>query len=227
MMLAAGTTAPDALTAVETVGAVIAGGVGTVLLLLPGWTVMRVYQGGRRQPQLSDRELVALTAFWGVIVQLLILAWTVPLTLSVARDGPLKHVWDIVAWTVGAIYGIPIVLGLVARTVTFMIDRVQAGWLNWFLRRLDLTRGQQAADGWTYMFAGLEKGAYLRVRLRDGKVVLGEFGRTSLAGDTWASRDLFLQKRWTADAKGGFKARAKNCNGVWLNAADIELIEVY
>jgi hypothetical protein len=80
------------------------------------------------------------------------------------------------------------------------------------LKRLGIDPGHQVQSGWNQMF-GRRGTAFLRVTLKDDRVVGSYYGDGSLAGYSAHTQDLFIVERWELDDDGWFtqKRRAPRC----------------
>jgi Family of unknown function (DUF6338) len=219
-------TGSDIVTGISTV---LGGGLGSILLLLPGWVVVRVYHRGDRGPALTDREFVALALFWALIVQLALLWLTVPLVEALLRDGIGPHVGMALLWVALAIYVLPVALGLVTRVGAVWVERIPTDQVRGLLRRLVLSPSDRTADAWSWAFRRAdERGAMVRILLKDGKTtILGKYGSESFAPADPGQRDLFLQELWTATDTGWFERRHPRARGVWIAGDQIAKIEFF
>jgi hypothetical protein len=211
------------LEAIKSVLVFITQGIGaTILLLMPGYILGVVYRG-LRAPQLSERAFIAITAFGGMIVHLLMLFWTVPLITRILRDGASRHVLQIAAWAFVVLIIVPIVVGsLLAQLSEIRRPR----WLLQLLRITGLSAITRTADAWNWIFRQ-ERAAYVRIQLKDGKMILGWFGDKSFASSDATLRDIYLEQLWNADQTGWFQEAQPDTAGMWIRGDEIEYVEFY
>ena len=69
--------------------------------------------------------------------------------------------------------------------------------------------------------------AFVRVTLRDGRVVGGYFGNRSFAGYTADTPDLYLEQRWELNDNDWFQKPADRTLGVYMRAEEIVSAEFY
>lgn len=62
---------------IEALTTLIGGLGGTILLLMPGYVLGKVYSRGVRGPELSEQIFIATTAIGGVLTHALMLWWTI------------------------------------------------------------------------------------------------------------------------------------------------------
>lgn len=94
------------------------------------------------------------------------------------------------------------------------------------LRRANINLAHATPSGWEHFFLqGTE--AFVRVTLKDGRVVGGYFGNASFAGYTVETPDLFLEQRWALNADDWFVAPAAATRGIYLRAEAIVSVEFY
>ena len=81
---------------------------------------------------------------------------------------------------------------------------------------------------WDYAFRPGRPGAYVRVYLKNRDVPLaGKLGKSSLAGVSPGSHDLFLEEAWELDEDGWFAQSAPATRGLWVAGDQIEFVEMF
>lgn len=209
------------------------GGIGgTVLLLLPGYVLGKVFGRGVRAPDVSDRAFIAASAVGGMICHLLWLGWTIPLARALVRDWQASagltvgHYVQTAAWFTVVLLVTPAVLGAVVAWAS-ALSRPER--LVWVLEQLGLTSALRTGEAWNWRFRQLalsKQGAWLRIRLKDGAgVFLGKFGPESLASSNPESRDIYLEQSWPVDEQGTPIEGADSIPGVWVAGDRILSIE--
>lgn len=81
-------------------------------------------------------------------------------------------------------------------------------------------------SGWEHFFL-TDRTCFVRVSLKDGRVVAGRFGEQSFAGYTAETPDLFLEERWVLDEKDWFSEPVAGSLGVYIRADEIVSVEFY
>ena len=201
---------------------VLQGLVGTILLLMPGYLLGIAYGRGLRGPAPSERVFVANAAVGSVVVHLLALAWTLPLATAVLRDGPRPHTLAIAAWASVVLVVVPVVLG----ASLAMLARLRTpAWAAHFLGWLGLSATVRIAEAWNWTFSQ-QFPAYVRIRLKDDRIVLGWYGANSFASSDAAVRDLYVEQEWISE-DGWFKKPYPATGGIWLNGSDIMTVEFF
>lgn len=211
-------------------GDIVGGAFGTLLLLLPGWVLVTVYDRGTPGPPASDRTFASGTAFGGVLVHLLAAWWTVPLLLAVLQDGPVRHAYEIVDWAAVVLLIAPALLGAFLSWISDEADRVPWAWLRGLSYRLGFSTTVRTPDAWPIAFRDQRgQGRFVIVTLRDtaGSRVLGKYGMHSAASSDSSRHDLYLQQVWVADADGWFDKPSEASKGIWIAGDEIRSVEFY
>jgi hypothetical protein len=206
----------------EIVVSVLAGVGGVVLLFMPGYILGVVYGRGMRGHELSESAFAAATAIGGVTIQLIWLFWTIPLIRAIADDGLEDHVLQVILWGAVVLIATPALLGAV---LAWLSDRTSPGWLVRILRVIGLASSVRTTEAWNWVFRqGFP--AYVRVRLKDGHVVLGYYGPGSAASQDAASPDLYLITQYASDG-GKFGSELPRSKGVWIAGDQIASVEFF
>lgn len=150
------------------------------------------------------------------------LFWTVPLATQVIRDGPQSHIVEIAAWTLVVLIVVPTLVGA---ALALLADVRSPRWLHRLLSRVGLSSSTRMAEAWNWVFSR-RLPAYVRVRLSDGRMILGWYGGRSFASSDPSLRDLYLEEQWVAD-EGRFREPYPSTRGVWLNGSEIVSVEFF
>jgi hypothetical protein len=102
----------------------------------------------------------------------------------------------------------------------------RSGARTWVLARAGIDAVHATPSGWEHFF---QKGyrAFLRVTLKDGRVVAGYFGNRSFAGYTADTPDLYLEQRYQLNEQDWFDGAAPGTLGVYVRADEIVSVEFY
>jgi hypothetical protein len=178
----------------KAVMAFLLGGIGaTIIFVMPGYLLGVAYGRGIRGPAPSERAFIANAAVGTIVVHLLMLPWTVPLATAVVRHGPAGYVFQIALWTGVVLIVVPTLLGA---AVALLGEVRSPDWLHRLLGRVGLSSVTRIAGAWNWVFSrGFP--AYVRVRLSDGRTVLGLFSDRSFASSDAAVPDLYLEQQWS------------------------------
>lgn len=212
----------------------IAGIIVGVSLVLPGFIIADLAEARRAQRLArSDWELVLRALIYALVLQSVVLltGWT---TWLISDAGLLRHgkhgakpIWES---HVGAIALYVVIVILVAPTIVGLV-------LGWILRRAEsrgslswihyALGGRDARDAWDYIFLRYGAG-FVLVHLKPGvpersPFLVGKFGRTSWAAQTpAASRDVYFEEVWPAEADGQIVNEFAVERGVWLDSEQID-----
>lgn len=112
-----------------------------------------------------------------------------------------------------------------------LIAEVARRWARWSWRQklldwANVSTVHGTPSGWEHFF---QQGnlAFVRVTLKDGRVVGGYFGNRSFAGYTADTPDLYLEQRWELNDKDWFEKPADQSLGVYVRAEEIVSAEFY
>lgn len=203
------------VTALEGIGA-------TILVLMPGYLLGIVYSKGLRGPQLSEKAFVAATAVGAAVVHLTMLFWTAPLFERVIADGPQDHILEIAVWSATVLIVVPVALGVF---LGFLSDVKSPEWLCTVLKAVGLSSTVRTTEAWNYVFRqGFP--AYVRVRLKENRLVLGWYGPGSAASQDASAKDLYLERVYES-TDGTFGAPYPRTRGVWISGEEIVAIEFF
>lgn len=102
----------------------------------------------------------------------------------------------------------------------------RCSWRQKLLDRANVSAVHGTPSGWEHFF---QQGnlAFVRVTLKDGRVVGGYFGNRTFAGYTADTPDLYLEQRWELNDKDWFERPADQSLGVYLRAEEIVSAEFY
>jgi hypothetical protein len=89
---------------------------------------------------------------------------------------------------------------------------------GWILDRYD--------NAWDYFFLK-KRECWIRVHLKDGRMVGGFMGTDSFASLYPNSGHLYLQEVWELDQNGQFQARATQTAGMILSPDNYNFVELY
>ena len=199
-------------------------GIGaTVLFLAPGYLLGVAYARGVHRGGTTDREFVTKAVIGALLVHALALAWTLPLLRGVLRDGPDRHAAGITAWALAVVLIAPTLLGRALAE----LGRVRQPAIRRILDFAGLTEAKRAIDAWTFLFLQNQP-AYVRVRLRDGTIILGYYGPRSFAAYDAAVRDIYLERGYRPSTAGRlFGEGYQRYQGVWIDGGQIAAIEFF
>ncbi len=121
---------------------------------------------------------------------------------------------------VSVVIVIPLVLAVTGATWHRSGVRVR------LLRKVGLSEAHGTRSGWDAMFS--RKGsAMIRIRLKDGRVVGGWYGGSSLAAYSDHGGDVFVSERWEFDDDNWFQQPATDSLGIWVAGDQIAIVEMY
>ena len=219
---------------IETLTTFLGGLGGTILLLMPGYVLSKVYSRGIRGPELSEQVFVATTAMGGVITHTLMLWWTILLfgdLRSAFQSGSTAALISlfpaVIAWVVVVLFLLPAFLGGIAARITDVRAGAVVPILEWF----GLSTAKRTSEAWTWIWGELSRnkeGRWVKVILKgDGGAYLGAFGTNSLVSSDAQIPDIYLEQKWELDAEGQPLAGNIPNNGVWISGNEISSVEFY
>ncbi|MFG3340645.1 DUF6338 family protein [Glycomyces sp. NPDC048151] len=201
--------------------AIVSGLAITVLFTVPGYLLHTAYSRGMRTPEAQDRVFLARTVVGSLIVQALALPWTVHL-LEQARAG-VASPWNMAAWALVVLVAAPVVAGSLAAAV------VRLRRPHWFAAVLDFTglaHHVRVPDAWQWHFSDRQP-YYVRVHLKDQRIVLGYLGSRSFAASGSPNRDLYLERQYAPGEGKVYGPAVPGSGGVWINGDEIAFVEFH
>jgi hypothetical protein len=219
---------------IEALTTLIGGLGGTILLLMPGYVLGKVYSRGVRGPELSEQIFIATTAIGGVLTHALMLWWTILLlgdlrrAIDAGSSAALVSLYPLIlGWVFVVLFLLPAFLGGLAARITDTRDGRLLSIVEWF----GLSTSKRTAEAWTWIWGELSRsgeGAWIKVILKDDAgAYLGAFGTNSLVSSDARIRDIYLEQKWELDEEGKpLRTNIPN-RGVWISGDEISSIEFY
>lgn len=197
---------------------------GTVAFLMPGYLFGAAFRKGLPRPEVTEHGFVAASAAGGVAIHLASLPWSYHLYQLLVRHGQHRLPLPVlISWGFVVLLVAPLTLGFALSVVS---DLTSPEWLNWLLTKLGLATSERLHEAWDLAFCRMG-GAWVRVTLKNGRRVLGMYGKRSFASAEPARRGLYIQEEWVGSPDGQFKQRVPGTNGTWISADAIERIEFF
>lgn len=195
-----------------------------VLLAVPGYVLGVVSARGARDPDGSEQAFLARTALGSVLVHGSLMWWTTPLMLAVRAHGFRPYVAELTGWIFVVCLAMPLLLGNIE---AWLSARHPESWIGRLTAVLGIAGANRAANAWSDVVEGRTDAAgYVRVSLRDGRVMWGFFGRRSYASTDSRMHDLYLERAYEPDATG-LLVEIEHSRGFWVNGDDIVTIEFF
>ncbi|WP_217213262.1 DUF6338 family protein [Streptomyces sp. AC550_RSS872] len=190
-----------------------------VLLVLPGVSYQFLRERLRgpvaRESNLGERVLRAVTASI-LLDSLYAIVLGPPLVRAVRGDG--RAGWDGVVQQ-------PRLAGLLALVLFIAVPAAAAGCASVWQRRRLPTRYRAAPSAWDHVFR--HRGScFVRVRLKDGTWLGGWYGSRSYATSYPEPSELFLESAWRMNSDGSFADRVERTAGLYIRAADADVVEL-
>jgi hypothetical protein len=201
--------------------AVVSGLAVPVLFTVPGFLLYSAYTRGLRSPEPHDRLFLARTVVGSLIVHSLALPWTIRL-IEELTEGT-SSAWEFAAWALVVLVAAPVLAGSVAATV------VRLRRPRWVVAALDYTalaHHVRTPDAWQWHFSQ-RRPNFVRVHLKDHRVVLGYLGSRSFAASDPSRRDLFLERQFMAGTGKVYGPPVPSSGGVWINGDEIAFVEFH
>ncbi len=195
--------------------------------VMPGFVTVELTQRQRAVRSGGDAQSVVLRAlFYALLIHLVWSWWTWDLVRGLLRGDWAGALLPVVEWAVVVLVLSPIAVGLPLNHVLCAAE--SKGTLSWWHYALG---GRDARDAWDVVFQrAAAGGAWVLVHLKGDqpdapRVVLGKYGKGSVAGQSPAEHDLYLQELWAADSIGRPVEQLDPPRGMWV--AKEEIAELY
>jgi hypothetical protein len=186
-----------------------------VAAVLPGFVTVELTQRQRAVQNGGDAQSVVLRALFYAVQDLTGGHWQ-------------DHLDEVITWTIVVLVVSPILVGVPLNHV--LRDAESKGSLSWWHYALG---GRDARDAWDVVFQRATiDGAWVLVHLKGDepaspRVVLGKYGKRSVAGQSPAEHDMFLQELWAVDELGHPVAMLDPPRGMWVAKEGIAELYVF
>jgi hypothetical protein len=192
-----------------------------ILVVTPGYILARSTREVIAFDKNSSDIFLLLPAIaGGTTIQLLLYPWSNRI-YDFYRDGALRqHSEEFILWGLSTLFVVPLILGVVIGQLS-NVDRVDS-----FLDKIGLGYIDRMPSAWDYVLR-LEQSAYVKVYLKDGGIIGGEFSTKSFASTNPHRPDLFLEKVWHLDKNHDFAEALVDNWGVWITHDSISHIEFF
>lgn len=192
-----------------------------ILVVTPGYILARsTREVIAFDKKSSDIFLLLPTIASGTTIQLLLYPWS-NRVYDFYKDGTLRqHSEEFTLWGLSALFVVPLILGVVIGQLS-NID-----WVDSFLDKIGLGYVDRTPSAWDYVLR-LEQSAYVKIYLKDGRVIGGEFSTRSFASTNPDRPDLFLERAWRLDEDHDFSQALVDNWGVWITHDSISHIEFF
>jgi hypothetical protein len=179
-----------------------------VAFVIPGFISLKCYQllfPGKEQP--TSDQLVDAVAYSAINYALL----SLPILWVETAGLYATNQWTYYAFYVCVIFFAPVVWVLAwkfIRTRTFFQQHVP----------------HPTGKAWDYVFSSQKTPCWVKVHLKDGKVIGGYYGLKSFTSSAPADEQIYLEESWQLNDSGGFVRRHRRTHGV-LVTCDVSHIE--
>lgn len=198
-----------------------------VAAVLPGFVTVELTQRQRAVQSGGDAQSVVLRAlFYALLIHLAWSWWTWGLVHELTNGAWEDELWPVVEWALVVLVASPVLIGLPLNHVLRAAE--SKGTLSWWHYALG---GRDARDAWDVVFQrATVEGAWVLVHLKGDepdapRIVLGKYGKGSVAGQSPADHDLYLQELWSVDASARPVGKLHPPRGMWV--AKEEIAEIY
>lgn len=203
------------------VAALVSGLAVTILFTVPGFLMHSAFLRGMRRPESHDRVFLARAVAGSLLVQAAGLPWTLPLIGRL--DGGVASSWEIAAWVLIVIIIGPVLAGSVLAAA---IRLRRPRWLAVFLDFVGLAHHVSTPDAWQWHFSR-RRPHYVRVHLKDQRVVIGYLGSQSFASSDSSNRDLYLERQYAYRDGKAYGPAVPASDGVWISGDEIAFVEFH
>lgn len=125
-----------------------------------------------------------------------------------------------VLWGFTLVFAVPAVFGIGLPRLT------NVRWVNSQLDKVGLGYVDRTPSAWDFVLRQ-ERGGFMRIRLKDGGVIGGEFFSGSFASTTPDRADLDLERAWQLDENGNFAQPLVDGQGIWIAHDTMQYIEFF
>jgi len=190
-----------------------------LVLVLPGvfYQAVRERLSGVRaaenEPQNRLLRAIAAGALLDAVYAVAVGPWLVELMAGTASEpfsGVLKH---------------PRLAGLTGLLLVVVVPSAVAWAEGWWTRRRARARYEPTPTAWDALFHA-SGSCFVRMRLKSGLWVGGWLGSRSAVSAYPQPGDLYLQTQYRMAADGSFVGRMPGTAGVYVKAADVEVVEL-
>jgi Family of unknown function (DUF6338) len=189
-----------------------------VAAVLPGFVTVELTQRRRAvQVGAGVQSAVLRALFYALLIHLAWSWWTWILVEDLTGPNWNEHLGETVAWASVVLVASPVVIGLPLNRV--LREAESRGVLSWWHYALG---GRDSRDAWDLIFQrAAVRGAWVLVHLRGDtpeapRVVIGQYGEQSAAGQSPAQHDVFLERMWSVDMLGRPVAELDPPRGMWV-----------
>ena len=191
------------------------------LVISPGYVFVQVAGDVLPFPkEPGDLRFLLPAVTTGAFVHLVMSFWTIRIVDYYRAGTFVEHPWIFVAWGAVTIFIAPVALGLGVGQLANL------PWVDRLLDKIGLGYIDRMPSAWDYVLR-LERPAYVRVRLKDGGTVGGEFSTRSFASTTPSRADIYLERVWQLDENDNFVQPLVDNWGVWIAHDTIGQIEFF
>lgn len=214
----------------------LVGGVGgTVLLLLPGLVLSRILVGDERGPDTTALEQTSTAASGGILVHLICLFWTLPLADRLIDEWeknqglPPVRYFETGAWALSVLVLGPALLAVGLKAAASRKRKYpRAAWVRFFV---GLLRPPSPQDARWSVFRTLlldDQGRWVRVILKDGRMVIGPWDKLCVASSDFEQYDMYLARTVPVEADGSPQAGAEPGEpAIWIPGPEISLVQFF
>lgn len=185
-----------------------------VLFFVPGsvylWTYERLV--GRLTLTGTERLLRAVTM--SAVVYAFFSAWLARLVALGIEEN--LNVQEGIAAAFVLVLAAPFALGVVVAQVRRR--ELSIRWLGW------LTSIHPAPSAWDFAFEGTSR-AFLRIKLRDGTMIGGAYGKRSFASSYPEPPSVFIEQAWRLGERGEFMEPMEGNLGIYVGLDDVQSVE--
>jgi hypothetical protein len=218
---------------IEALTTLIGGLGGTILLLMPGYVLGKVYSRGVRGPELSEQIFIATTAIGGVLTHALMLWWTILLlgdlrrAIDAGSSAALVSLYPLIlGWVFVVLFLLPAFLGGLAARITDTRDGRLLSIVEWF----GLSTSKRTAEAWTWIWGELSRsgeGTLMKRANRSGLIFQTEvFGFRVMRSLQLSSTPNLRRREWqlSSDPVGAsnLPLRGMSLVGLQVRARDIK-----
>jgi hypothetical protein len=193
----------------------------TVLFTAPGFLLHSAFLRGMRSPETHDRVFLARTVVGSLIVHAVALPWTLAL-VGRLRAGSASS-WEVATWSLVVLVVLPVLAGAAAAAA---VRLRRPRWLATTFDFMGLAPQVTTPDAWQWHF-GQRRPHFVRVHLKDRRVVLGYLGSRSFSSSDPSRRDLYLERQYTPAEGKVYGPAVPASEGVWISGDEITYIEFH
>lgn len=189
----------------------------TFAFIVPGYIVEEILSSLMPMKRQDSGKIARCIAF-SILSSALWMSWLIKLLQKLCSSDTVRY-WVLLSLLVlitSSITGF--ILGVIRAT-----DCIRK-LFNKAFGKLGISMEHPIPTAWDYRFKYLDEGAWVTIRMDNGKFIRGRYYTKSFASSDHEYRDLYLEEAYIKDADEQW-VKIENTQGVWISPEAIKHIE--